>query len=198
MNIISNNCCAGFIYKNLINQEYKNPFIWTLIYENDFLNLIKNYDRINFNNYTLENMYSKLIEDKGIFYINIDNLVKCYFIHYHFNKLYNTITKIKSDIKYNKIWEYIIKKYNERVLKLKKCNESPIFLIDNQYGCCEHIINESIKICNEKNYKLIIITEDKNKIKTEKLLILHHECKQNLTHKVLTINKEEIINFIGQ
>ena len=52
MNIISNDCTAGFIYKE-INEEFKNPFIWTSIDIDNFIKLIENYDTLNFNNISI-------------------------------------------------------------------------------------------------------------------------------------------------
>ena len=51
-NIIANNCIGGFLYK-FSNKQFPNPFIWTSMYFEDFLFLIQNYDKINFDDYLI-------------------------------------------------------------------------------------------------------------------------------------------------
>lgn len=53
MNIISNNCCGADIYTNVLKTEFSNPFIWSLLFPNDFIYLYENYDSINFKNIDL-------------------------------------------------------------------------------------------------------------------------------------------------
>lgn len=53
MNIITNNCLGGFIYRDILKTEYQNPFIWTYIKTNEFIFLCENYNKINFHNYEL-------------------------------------------------------------------------------------------------------------------------------------------------
>jgi uncharacterized protein (DUF1919 family) len=54
MNIISNNCFGGYIYKNVLKEQYSTPFIWNRIYNNDLITLLKNFNKINFNNIELK------------------------------------------------------------------------------------------------------------------------------------------------
>jgi len=46
MNIISNNCLGGFIYKDFLQIKYENPFIFSLMDYDDFLYLLENYETI--------------------------------------------------------------------------------------------------------------------------------------------------------
>ena len=87
MNIISNDCTAGFIYKE-INEEFKNPFIWTSIDIDNFIKLIENYDTLNFNNISikLELNTSKIgVQNEKCPIITIDNKVDIHYFH-HFQK----------------------------------------------------------------------------------------------------------------
>lgn len=69
MNLICNSCVGGFIYKNELKSQFKNPFIWNIIDFNSMLYLVKNYENVNFNNYELikDNKWNfNLIIDKHI------------------------------------------------------------------------------------------------------------------------------------
>lgn len=126
MNIISQNCLAGNIYKNHLKSEFENPFIWTVIDFNSMLYLIQNWNSINFKNY-------ELVKDKNWnFSIIIDEKIKIQYVHYKFNPACKNLMKDKiGNIYYCKIWEYIVHKYEERMNRMLAKNEEPIFCICN-------------------------------------------------------------------
>lgn len=128
MNLISQNCLSGNIYKNHLKEEFGNPFIWTVIDFNSMLYLIQNWNTINFKNYEL------VKDDKWNFSIIIDGKVKVQYVHYIFDPDAKTVQmhcNVRGDIKYCKIWEYIIKKYEERLNRMLDKKEEPIFCICN-------------------------------------------------------------------
>lgn len=126
MNLIGQNCLTGNIYKNCIKEPFGNPFIWTVIDFKSLVYLIENWNNINFHNY-------ELIKDNNWnFSIIIDKHIKVQYVHYKFNKNFNIPKKIgPGDICYNKIWEFIIQKYEERLKRMELKNEPPIFCICN-------------------------------------------------------------------
>ena len=125
MILISHNCLSGHLY-HFIGQKYSCPFIWTVIDFNSMKTLITDWDKINFDNFILEK------DDKWNFRIIIDNKVKIQYVHYKFDQRFNTPVKLgPGDICYNKIWEYIVSKYEERVKRMKTENTKPIFCIAN-------------------------------------------------------------------
>ena len=84
MNIISNDCTASFIYKE-INEEFKNPFIWTSIDIDNFIKLIENYDTLNFNNISIKlelNTSEISKKKKKCPIITIDNKVDIHYFHH--------------------------------------------------------------------------------------------------------------------
>lgn len=76
MLIISNNCVSGFIQRDILNQAYNNPFIWTTIEGNDFYLLIKHFNEIDFMNYSIEK------DNKWKFSIVIENKITIQQTHY--------------------------------------------------------------------------------------------------------------------
>ena len=125
MLIISNNCISGFLQRDYFKQAYNNPFIWTTIEPNDFINLVLNFDSINFKKF-------ELFKDKDWnFFLNIDNCFDVRFTHYKFNANTSKLTiggPNKNDIFYNKIWEYIVEKYTSRLNRMLTVKEEPTFL----------------------------------------------------------------------
>jgi len=190
MNIISNDCTGGTIYKELLKDEYKNPFIWSRIFAENFLCLVKNYEKINFNNVDIFKR-SKDFEIKNDFYLKIDNLFEVNYRHYFYS---NDEAVIKKDpnIFYNKIWEFILDKYN---LRIKRMNETPIFFINEREDFNKPILEEIISICKHK-YKLFIWTNYLNETKDEKLIILNHNLNIDSPWEYIKRDKEFIYEFI--
>ena len=150
-NFISNNCFGGFLY-NELGLQYKNPFIWSIIYPNDYKKLMANYENIDFSNY-------KLDIDNSMYFIEIDNIVKVFYPHYKYDEATLIATKVKNDIFYKDIDKYIIEKYNERCDRMTK---EPIFML------CRHTLNGKIiykrddfidVISNNHNRKILLFSE---------------------------------------
>ena len=112
MNIITNNCLGGHIYRDVLKIQYKNPFIWCFI--EPFFVFIKDYSNINFRNYRLEKLNGKLERFK----IVIEDKYELKFWHYWFDKNCEILTIKDRDVYYNKIWEYIVEKYEERLSRM--------------------------------------------------------------------------------
>lgn len=128
MNIISNDCTAGFIYK-AINEEFKNPFIWTSIDIDNFIKLIENYDTLNFNNISIKlelNTSEISVQNEKCPVITIDNKVDIHYF-YHFQKE-GTHSELNTEERYiydEDIINYVKQMYFSRISRMK---ESPIFI----------------------------------------------------------------------
>ena len=156
MNIICNSCVGGFIYKNELKCSFKTPFIWNIIDFNSMYYMTKNYDQINFENY-------ELTKDKNWnFSLIIDKKIKIQYVHYKFNaKCNKPITKY-IDVYYNKIWEFIVNKYESRLARMKAENSKPIFIFANWFDKPETILSYSqLKLLNDLNKDNIIVAVDK-------------------------------------
>jgi len=179
MNIITHNCLAGYLYKNCIKSEFENPFIWTVIDFNSMLKLILNWDNINFNNY-------ELIKDNNWnFSIIIDNNIKIQYVHYKFDKNINFIDKngTGTDIKSNKIWEYIINVYEKRIKRMQIKKEKPIFLICNSktiFKDCFYT-DEQLKILEK--YKNVYIFKNLENNETEDNAKIIYNNYKNIFNK---------------
>lgn len=173
MNLISQNCLTGNIYKNHLKEEFGNPFIWTVIDFSSMLYLIQNWNNINFKNYEL------VKDDKWNFSIIIDEKVKVQYVHYIFDpsaKIVQMHCNIRGDIKYCKIWEYIIQKYEERLNRMLDKKEEPIFCICN----------------SDTIYKDAIYTEEQLKLleKFKNVMVLRgHEHSNVVNNANLFYNK---------
>ncbi len=167
MNIISNNCLGGFIYKDFLQIKYENPFIFSLMDYDDFLYLLENYETIDFENFELIKESEKF-ENFGII---IEGKIKVRFIHskfdkeckiptikvFHDEKTMRTVT----DIYYNKIWEYIVEKYLSRIKRMPKRIDLIALDVDDDNDID---VNKILEVCKEKNYKVFVCT---NKIAEE-------------------------------
>ena len=154
-NLIGNCCISSWITSKNLKQEFINPFTWCIMNFESSYNLIKYWDSLDFRNY-------ELIKDENWnFSIIIDNKVKVQYVHYKFSPKYNKPTKIGDDIFYNKIWEYIVEKYETRLNKMLELKIKPIFILaqaknsplKRSYITIEQ--QEKIKKLNS-NYKIVL------------------------------------------
>lgn len=151
MILISHNCLAGHLY-HFIGQKYSCPFIWTVIDFNSMKTLITEWTKINFDNYRLEK------DDKWNFRIIIDDKVKVQYVHYKFDQRFNTPVKLgPGDICYNKIWEYIVSRYEERVKRMQAENTKPIFCIANFNTIFSDAFYSEEQLEDLKNYDNVLI-----------------------------------------
>lgn len=185
MNIISNSCLGSYISRDCLKSPYNNPFCWSVIDDNSICNLIKNYQKIDFNKY-------ELTKDKNWnFYITIDKQVKVWYVHYRFSKTDNTIRKDDVDVFYNKIWEYIIDCYEKRI---KRMTETPIFVLGSSWGGGA-LTKNSIKSISQiqTNYKIIMTSNVDIDFK------LPNNCKyfkHNLFQDNVTLSNQIYENYI--
>lgn len=179
MNIISNNCTAGFIYKNVLKTEYQHPFIWCRFFNDDFLYLIQHYDSINFHNYEIGKYGAKLHNKTNPFYIRVNDKVSIHYTHYYFDSTASTpITTKSHDILYNKIWELIVSNYKKR---LERLNGKPSFIFNDDesysiYGANKtwiNIIPNLIKLAQHIDNKCVIISNKYKPMQENNLLILN-------------------------
>ena len=192
MQIISNSCLGSFIYEKL-NLKFNNPFTWNRIYYADMLKLCKNFNNINFENFTLT-------RKELLLGINIDNILNLYYPHYKYNSACITpITKHESDgnnlYMDNKIFQFILDVYNKRVSRLNK-NDKPIYVIQsNRYDYTDNNVYEFLKL----PIKMILFTNN-NKLKKFEdkyhKIIVFEKSLINIDPKNLLISK--LFNYIDQ
>jgi hypothetical protein len=189
-NIVTNNCIGGFIYRDILNCEYQNPFIWSLIF--NFNYFAQDFNNINFDNF-------KLINSNNIpngYELIIDNKYFIKYIHCYFDKTKTVPSIVDTCVKYNKIDEYIIEKYLKRLKRMKKLNSTVFIVADINIG------NDAIimyQLLSQKNKILIFSTENyRNKFTINKNLKFYSIKKDDINYpKIITDKyKNEILNFI--
>ena len=187
MNLISNNCLGGFIYRDLLKSEYKNPFIWTGICYTDFPKLIASYNEINFNNIQLESVTGSY---KGWFKIILDGKFKINNIHILFNKDAETPIYKEPNLYTNRPWKYVYEKWFKR---LKRMIEKPAFIFYekvNDYS--QEFMDLLVNTATEKKMKLCVIT-DKNVIENEYVTKIDSSNLNEMP--ALPTNVKAVMNF---
>ena len=183
------------MYKAL-NLPYQNPFIFTRIWADDFLKLLREFDTIDFENYILNTNSGRLVEEVENFHILLDDKIKIYFKHHRFRSTANSLEFSGPNMYYNKVWEYLIKKWDERIKNLFKNKSKKIIVLDNQKGCYSSIIDPVMELCKIKNYKLVII-DDRIKIPDRTgILLLRHKTEVDPNSTILE-NLDQLRSFIN-
>lgn len=195
MNIITNNCSGGYIYKDCIKCDFMNPFIWSSIDFDNFLKLVINYDTINFRNIKCELIEnnSNICKNKSLVpKLTIDNTIDIHYFHYIYNDKYQTPTKIEGYTMCNDIIEYTIDCYIRRLEKMK---DDPIFVWDvtrcNWYNPNKIDPIKAFKEIESK-YKIIIFSP---KVQTEICQNIILLKKDNLDFEV-NVSAKNIYNNI--
>lgn len=163
MNVICNDCVGGELYK-LYNEQYENPFIWTILPFNDFLKLYKNYDKIDFKKVK----YSETPNYYFFWYMSsliIDNKIHIYFPHhinyFKYTELTNIRVKItnQNGLGYCKMDKYLIDTYKRRVERMEK-STPPVFIFSQENRNSETDIKKLLDEAVVNKYKLIFITSE--------------------------------------
>ena len=195
MNILTNNCMGGNVYRDILMEEYKNPFIWTLFNPDDFIDFIESYHNIDFSKYEL-GRHGKKLENN--FYIKLDDRFIINETHKYFDAKYNTPTKVGFDIRYNKIWTYILELFEKRLERMKNETENFVIFWEPTLPCSK--LSKLPDAIKKSHMKGIIFTDDKN-VKSNECVKVVYITKQYKTPGELLIDygefvKKEITKYI--
>lgn len=174
MNVISNDCISGFIYKHY-NSPYNNPFIWSLIRLPDFMELYKNYDTIDYNNVKHEQHRSIYFTFSTPTFL-IDDKIRAYYIHYAQLPQFDTLSKDERwqpNVLFHKdIFPILQEKYDRRLLRM--ASTSPVFIYNQQE---EDTAEDLQKLLDtESDYPLLVITTEKTlKVNSPNRFVIHKD-----------------------
>lgn len=104
--------------------------MWNVIPYSDFHNLIVNYDSINFNKYDVS-IFEQSDTNKVAQAI-FDSKVKTYYIHYHQDEQYKTLTRKSIDIYSDDIISYTTDAIERRLERMNNDKQNPIFLFETR------------------------------------------------------------------
>lgn len=198
MNVISNNCCGGWLYTHN-KMEYNNPFMWSITQYDSIMYLLQHFYEINWANIKLS---ESPLRNKT-YQICVDKHVAIHYIHCLFNKDKSKPTKIfrptiGNDIDYSLIWEYVYDKYITRVKRMIHTAEEPIFLLSPDASSCTWS-NDQIKalLGTKTCFKCILITTNLDiSTKNDNFMIIH--VPEYPSHsQVILSNLHAINRFIG-
>lgn len=197
MNIISHNCLGGFIYRDILKEEYKNPFIWTGMDTRFFPDFIDNFETINFNNVMIDkegqgfnNNFKTVIDKKWrfrnghIIFSEKDNIPRTDFDDKH-------ITNV--NVYYNKPWEYILEKYEKRIKRMD--NDIRVALYDKDPNETIENLNRLSDICFKHKYPCIIFT-DKNVKQNEYVKVFYIKYKEPWLYELYEKYNKELNDFV--
>ena len=205
LNIISNCCAGGYLYRDYLKIEYPNPFIWNFITASSMFNLIKHYNTINFRNIELKK-YNQVIKTQGHLTprvyntctaLNIDNTFDVAFPHNIYNPNYNKPLIKGVDVHYRKPHELTYNNWLKRIGRMDQSRQ-PIYLLITQQ-LIEFSYNNTLNILtNFPTDKIIVITAYKQLLKenTKSHKIIYLRDIETSPAKVLTQCYQTIYGFI--
>lgn len=193
MNIITSNCLGGFIYRDVLNQEYQNPFIWTKFENNnEFIDFVDNFENIDFENVMIEKIGNELSNN---FITVIDDTYTLKNRHIYFS-INDNIPRIDNrmfcNTYYNRPWEYILEKYEKRLKRMSKKN---IAICLYELTFTNEQIYKLINVCKKHNYKCLIFAQNKIESDYAKIIYFKH-TKEPWNRELIQLHKNEITNFL--
>lgn len=195
MNILTTNCLGGFIYRDVLQTQFKNPFIWTGCLC-DFAEFIQNFDSIDFSNIEIVSSNGK---HDGIMQYVIDSKYKFRNKHVKFSATdvipRKHTSNIAVDVYVNKPWEYVYNNYVKRVkrmyLEKHKC------VIIYEPGMSELQYHNIAQSCKNTNTPCLFLT-DKYKENSDIITTVYQECLNPVGWQIELLKKhsQTIKNFI--
>lgn len=185
--LISRNCLDGFVHKEMNLGKFTNPFVWCSFDVKSFQYLIKNFNKIKFENiifFDVKEDFLKYINDLGdsinvdaksfvvhesesseykeIYYGIIDDKILIRSIHYKYEKMkkYSFNNECKNGI------ECLYNIYNRRLKRMLKLK--PLFIYN--------IFNEDVKL--DTNNDVIYFSTNKN-IQRNNVLLYEFDFDKN-------------------
>ena len=202
MNIIANDCVGGELYK-LCDEEYKSPFMWTVLPFKDFVELYKNYDNIDFRNIK----YNETPNYYFSWYMSsllIDNKVNLYFPHHARIEDCDIFTKFEPIKKqsmcgWKKMDEYIIEHYLKRVDRMV---DKPCFVYSQENRNSNEQLRQLLDLTTNGHH-LIFITTNRDLIgeyvnKNDNVRFItkpKNEIEQKIQAQAIKENFMDFVNY---
>ena len=171
MNIISNCCAGGYLYRDYLKTQYPNPFIWSKIPFKDYYELMKHYKELNFNNIDIIRYkdFVSRADTKGITEwqhltnvgIRIDNRVNVFYPHNYYSPADKTPRIVNCEVYYNKNYELTLNNWVKRITR-SNITEHPIWVILTQANK-KFTKDNTEKLLNDfKTENIVVITSFKD------------------------------------
>ena len=155
MNLIGN-CCISNHVAELCGEGHTNPFTWVDLDFESMFHLMNHWDTINWSKIRLEEHQHPYWEGK-IYWLIVDNKVTIRYVHYLFDPLAKSPSVVGADVRYHRIWEYIVDKYVERTKRMLALCNNPAFVIE--WGHMDYNSNNWQRlVASNTQYKIAIIT----------------------------------------
>ena len=204
MNIISNNCIGGFVYRDILHTQYTNPFIWTAITDNSsFLKFCENFDKIDFQNVSITTDTTSIYAQNKTALLIDDQYILC-FHHVWHDSRYKEPTLIKNwgtgiNVCCDDPAAYIKNKYFERLSRMS-VNDKRLFMFYDAGKPYSDIIQLET-ICKKQNAYGIILTSENLQITENRVLLLKTEnswAKGDWAPILLEHYTTDILQFINK
>ena len=141
---------------------------------NSFYNLLTGYDNINWEDIELSHRPHPYTKGQEVFELTIDGKVKLTFIHMVYDPRATQPIVNGSDVRYCKIWEYIVQKYQERVKTMLENSKPPMFVLEWEHIDYRETEFEKL-LKTDLKYKVVVITYNQKfkDVKKDNLLIIY-------------------------
>ena len=199
MNIISNCCLGAYFTRDILNEPYSNPFVWSWLNTHDICYVVQNYSNIFFSNFKLQIHNNEHIHNGSTFDIIVDESFTICYPHYELS-INDAVTRrddTNNMVYSNAIYEYVVEKYISRTKRLYiGNNRTPIFLLcDNRNGCGTFSENQVQSLAKQSSYKIVFCSFYNYDNYTSNYF-LHINIDGNRLAEIISKHTNEILTFI--
>lgn len=129
MNIIGNSCASSYVVRDLLKEQFSNPFVWCSVTEADILYVRLNYTTINWNDIYVGLYDNTTFRTKNV-KIVVDGKIVIKYPHYCLSK---GNTKVDGINVFSKdIIQWATVKYNERVSRMETAG-TPFYVLGGSW-----------------------------------------------------------------
>lgn len=173
MNLIGNCCISSYLLR-LYGYGNTNPFAWIYLDFESFYRLLTEWDSINWMSLYVASIPHPHNNGQKAFELTIGQKVKLTFIHILPDPNCTVPTRRGADIYCSKPYDYIIKKYAERLGTMLNAKQLPMFVhewehLDYNESAFQKLLDTDLK------YKVVAITNNQKlkDVKKENLLVIY-------------------------
>lgn len=151
MNIIGNSCASSYVVRDLLKEQFSNPFVWCSVTEADILYVLANYTALNWDTIRVVLYDNKTLKTKNVKII-VDDKIEIKYPHYCLSK---DNTKVDGINVFSKdIIQWATDKYNERVSRMTLAGK-PFYVLGGSWEDQAMSLSTKCGLSNSENVYLL-------------------------------------------
>lgn len=151
MNIIGNSCASSYVVRDLLKEQFSNPFVWCSVTEADILYVMANYLSINWINIKCTLYDNQAFKIKNV-KITVDDKIEIKYPHYCLSKGSTKVDRINVFSK--DIIQWATDKYLDRVGRMLNSSR-PFYILGGSWDDQKMSLSSKYNLLNADNVYML-------------------------------------------